>query len=77
MLRIKKDANVAKIIDGQHRIAGLEDYAGPPFQVNATIFIDMDIEDQAMVFATINLKQTKVSKSLAYDCCEQINCPDL
>lgn len=66
-LRIKKDANVAKIIDGQHRIAGLEDYAGPTFQVNVTIFIDMDIEDQAMVFATINLKQTKVSKSLAYD----------
>jgi len=27
----------------------------------------MDLEDQAMVFATINLQQTKVSKSLAYD----------
>ena len=27
----------------------------------------MDIQDQAMVFATINLKQTKVNKSLAYD----------
>jgi DGQHR domain-containing protein len=33
----------------------------------ATIFVDMDMQDQAMVFATINLKQTKVSKSLAYD----------
>ena len=31
------------------------------------IFIDMDIQDQAMVFATINLKQTKVNRSLAYD----------
>ncbi len=66
-LRIVKAEKVAKIIDGQHRIAGLEDYRGTPFQLNVTIFIDMDIEDQAMVFATINLKQTKVTKSLAYD----------
>src|SRR6266567_6536446 len=64
-LQITRDEKVAKIIDGQHRIAGLENYAGPPFEVNVTVFIDMDIEDQAMVFATINLKQTKVSKSLA------------
>lgn len=67
ILEIKRDSNVAKIIDGQHRIAGLEGYSGPPFLVNVTIFLDMELEDQAMVFATINLKQTKVSKSLAYD----------
>ncbi len=66
-LKIQREENVAKIIDGQHRIAGLEDYRGEDFEMNVTIFIDMDIEDQAMVFATINLKQTKVSKSLAYD----------
>jgi DGQHR domain-containing protein len=66
-LKIRRGANVAKIIDGQHRIAGLKDYSGPPFFVNVTIFLDMDLEDQAMVFATINLKQTKVTKSLAYD----------
>ena len=59
---------VARIIDGQHRIAGLEGYSGqPPFQLNVTVFVDMDIENQAMVFATINLAQTKVSKSLVYD----------
>lgn len=62
-----EDGKVAKIIDGQHRIAGFEDYAGPPFYLNVTIFLDMELEDQAMVFATINLKQTKVTKSLAYD----------
>lgn len=61
------EGKVAKIIDGQHRIAGFEDYKGDPFYLNVTIFIDMDLEDQAMVFATINLKQTKVTKSLAYD----------
>lgn len=68
IISIDKNENVAKIIDGQHRIAGLKDYIGTSlFQLNVTIFIDMDIEDQAMVFATINLKQTKVTKSLAYD----------
>src|SRR6266581_5535687 len=67
VLTIDRDENVAKIIDGQHRIAGLEDYKGERFEVNVTIFVDMELEDQAMVFATINLKQTKASKSLAYD----------
>lgn len=67
ILKIARDEKVAKIIDGQHRIAGLEGYGKDDFQLNVTVFIDMDIEDQAMVFATINLKQTKVTKSLAYD----------
>lgn len=66
-MEINNTEGVAKIIDGQHRIAGLKSYSGKSFQVNVTIFIDMEIEDQAMVFATVNLKQTKVSKSLAYN----------
>ena len=66
-LAIVRHSKVAKIIDGQHRIAGLSELNGKTFQVNVAIFIDMDIQDQAMVFATINLKQTKVNKSLAYD----------
>jgi len=67
IMKIRNQEKTAKILDGQHRIAGLVNYAGEKFQLNVTIFVDMDIEDQAMVFATINLKQTKVSKSLAYD----------
>lgn len=67
IMRIKNEEDVAKIIDGQHRIAGLEDFEGPEFELNVTIFVEMDIEDQAMVFSTINLKHTKVSKSLMYD----------
>ena len=66
-LSIVRNSRVAKVIDGQHRIAGLSDRKGKGFQINVAIFIDMDIQDQAMVFATINLKQTKVNKSLAYD----------
>jgi DGQHR domain-containing protein len=32
-----------------------------------TIFVDSDIEQQALIFATINKTQTKVNKSLVYD----------
>ena len=72
-MRIRNDEHVAQIIDGQHRIAGLQGFTDDVFQVNVVIFIDMDIEDQAMVFATINLAQTRVRKSLAYDLYEYTN----
>lgn len=65
---------IAKILDGQHRIAGLEDYEEfadlenkSKFEMNVTIFIDMDISRQAQIFAKVNLAQTKVNSSLAYD----------
>lgn len=67
IMRIRKDQNIARIIDGQHRIAGLVNYEGPKFQLIVTIVIDADIEDQAYMFATINLHQTKVNRSLVYD----------
>jgi DGQHR domain-containing protein len=66
-IRVKDDGNVAKIIDGQHRIEGLIGYEGSDFQLNVTIFIDMDMEDQAMVFSTINMKQTPVAQSIALE----------
>ena len=59
--------NLARVIDGQHRIAGLEGYDGPEFDAIVSIFVGSDISDQAYVFATVNLEQTKVIKSLAYD----------
>lgn len=74
-MTIAKAQKVAKIIDGQHRIAGLNGYANGAFQVNVTVFVDIDLEDQAMVFATINLKQTRVSKSLAYNLYEYATSP--
>ncbi len=67
VIYLRNTENVAKVLDGQHRIAGLEGYTCANFELIVTIFVDMDIEDQAMVFATINLEQTKVNKSLAYD----------
>jgi DGQHR domain-containing protein len=68
-LRIRRDQKVAKIIDGQHRIEGLRGLvdANQRFDVIVTVFVDPDLEEQAMLFATINKSQTKVSKSLVYD----------
>lgn len=60
---------IARVLDGQHRIEGLQHLAPghPPFEVNVSIFIEMDIESQAYLFSVVNLQQTKVSKSLVYD----------
>ncbi len=61
--------SIAKVLDGQHRIAGLEEYpkGDDSFQIAVTIFVGMELEDQAIVFATINKTQTKVNKSLVAD----------
>ncbi len=69
IMRLPFRENVAKVLDGQHRIAGLENFDGKreDFDVNVTIFIEMELEDQAIVFATINKTQTKVNKSLVAD----------
>lgn len=60
-------AKIARVLDGQHRIAGLYAFEGQHFEVPVSLFIGADISDQAMIFSTVNLQQTKVNKSLAYD----------
>jgi DGQHR domain-containing protein len=59
--------NLCRVIDGQHRIAGLEGFKGEHFEVPVSLFVGSDISDQAYVFATVNLEQNKVNRSLAYD----------
>lgn len=68
-LKILYAEDVAKVLDGQHRIAGLSHYEknGESFQCIVTIYIDMELEDQAIVFATINSEQKPVSNSLVAD----------
>lgn len=75
-LKIRKDGKIARILDGQHRIEGLRygfdtlkenNVEIPKFEFNVTIFVDLDIDDQAQVFSVINKAQTKVNKSLVYD----------
>ena len=64
---------IAKVLDGQHRLAGFFneqgefDIDGVEFDMNVSIFVGADISVQAQIFATVNLAQTKVSKSLVYE----------
>lgn len=58
---------IGRVIDGQHRIAGLESFSGENFDIPVTIFLGADIADQAHIFSTVNLEQTKVSKNIVYD----------
>jgi len=57
----------ASILDGQHRVEGLKLSDIQDFDVPVSIFINADIADQAYIFATVNLAQTKVNTSLVYD----------
>lgn len=68
MTILDKD-DVAKVLDGQHRIAGLRHFKGKgsKFEVSVSIYIDMELEDQAIVFSTINKEQKSVSNSLVAD----------
>jgi len=59
-------ADIASILDGQHRLAGLA--AGEKvMDLAVTVFPSIDIAEQAYIFATVNLAQTKVNPSLALD----------
>lgn len=72
--------DIAKILDGQHRLRGLSsglnyslEYEEPDsvlFELSVAIFVGADIAQQASIFATVNLAQTKVNKSLVYDLAE-------
>ncbi|MBU1378435.1 MAG: DGQHR domain-containing protein [Alphaproteobacteria bacterium] len=58
---------IARVLDGQHRIAGLREFRGPTFEVPVVFFVGADIAEQANIFSTVNLEQNKVGRSLAYD----------
>jgi len=59
--------NLARVLDGQHRIAGLRTFEGETFELSVSIFVGADVSDQAQIFSIVNLEQTKVNKSLVYD----------
>ena len=58
---------IATIIDGQHRLKGLEEAEKSGFELSISIFIGADEATEASIFSIVNLAQTKVNKSLAYD----------
>jgi DGQHR domain-containing protein len=67
---------IAKVLDGQHRLAGFLDddrnwafdfVEDRPFDLSVAVFVGADLATQAEIFATVNLAQTKVNRSLVYD----------
>ncbi|MDZ4200552.1 MAG: DGQHR domain-containing protein [Gallionella sp.] len=58
-----------EVIDGQHRLKGLERVPErwADFDLPIVFMLDLDSEEKAYVFSIINSKQTPVAKSLIYD----------
>lgn len=65
-LNVKLD-HVATIIDGQHRLKGIEEANELDFELSVSIFVGADAATEASIFSIVNLAQTKVNKSLTYD----------
>ncbi|MCX6231148.1 MAG: DGQHR domain-containing protein [Bacteroidetes bacterium] len=74
-LTLNKSDKIAQIIDGQHRVFGIQKFIENNhlfnktfvFDLIVTLFIDIDPDEESMIFSTINKAQTKVNKSLVYD----------
>jgi DGQHR domain-containing protein len=59
---------IADIVDGQHRVLGLkQSNKADQFIVPVVFLLDATEEQKALIFATINGKQTKVPASVIYD----------
>ncbi|MDO8750865.1 MAG: DGQHR domain-containing protein [Dehalococcoidia bacterium] len=64
-LEIERVPEAATIIDGQHRAAAL-DAAPPELEVIVSIFVDLEMVEQAAIFAKINSTQKAVNPSIAF-----------
>ena len=55
------------IIDGQHRVEGFRNNNILEFELILAIFVDLETDQQANIFSTINSQQTKVDPSLNFN----------
>ena len=70
VLTIPSEMRLASIIDGQHRIEGFRHATKADrskMDLPCAIYINLPREYQARIFATININQKRVDKSLAYE----------
>lgn len=65
-LTIKVSENTFSIIDGQHRLSGFENEVDSVFELNISIFIGLETNDEQRIFNTINTEHTKVSPSHSF-----------
>ena len=68
-LIIPTSEKMASVIDGQHRLLGFDhcDPARKNMELLCAVYMDLPHAYQAYLFATININQRKVNKSLAYE----------
>ncbi len=68
-LEIPTDKKMASVIDGQHRMLGFDycDAERREMELLCAVYMDLPQTYQAYLFATININQRKVDKSLAYE----------
>jgi DNA sulfur modification protein DndB len=72
-LHVTVEEDSAQLIDGQHRVAGLEDAilsrreAVADMEIPVAIYRDLSTQECADIFLSINTEQKPVPKSLAYD----------
>ena len=53
---------IARVLDGQHRIAGLMSYNGESFDLTVTIFVGVDLPEQAQIFSGCQLRANESAK---------------
>lgn len=68
-LVIPSETKVASVVDGQHRLLGFDHCIDDRKDMSllCSVYIDLPQAYQAYLFATININQRKVNKSLAYE----------
>ena len=67
-IELENNKKVASVVDGQHRLLGLEKSSKRDDFVLPVVFVlDANEEQKALIFAIINGKQTRVPASVIYD----------
>ena len=68
IFNIKEEERIGDVIDGQHRLMGIAKSGySSKFTLPVALMFNMNVEEKAYIFSTINSTQTKVSMSLIYD----------
>lgn len=62
-IELEINENTFTIIDGQHRLEGFRDNPITNFDLIISVFIELERDEQAEIFTTINSQQTKVDPS--------------
>ena len=62
-----ENTKFAEILDGQHRILGIQKAQDQDFDLPIVIMFNLREEQKAYIFSTINGNQVKVDRSLIYD----------